>query len=106
MQRWETHYFDYTKGAILDPINLFTLGIGKFLFGAGAKASAEGAKIVMKNYFKDQLSKGISKEVAKKNITKALARRELVLSTAAFALPDMAFNIGLDILSTDSTGKC
>ena len=90
--------FDYTKGAILDPINLFTLGIGKFLFGAGAKASAEGAKIVMKNYFKDQLSKGISKEVAKKNITKALARRELVLSTAAFALPDMAFNIGLDIL--------
>ena len=91
--------WDYTRGAIHDPLNLVTFGLGKILFGTGQKLAAEGVKRTSLAFYKNQLSKGVAPEIARQKLVKSLASKELLGTTAAFTLPDLAQNVTLDLLS-------
>ena len=81
-----------------------TLGIGKFIFGLGQKATAEGLKQVVKGYYTKELTKhaamGKSKvearELARNSIMRVLARRETLGGIAAYTLPDVLQNVVVD----------
>tara|TARA_R100000700_G_scaffold41284_1_gene61378 strand:- start:25260 stop:29231 length:3972 start_codon:yes stop_codon:yes gene_type:complete len=91
--------WDYTRGAIHDPLNLVTFGLGKILFGTGQKLAAEGVKRTALAFYKNQLNKGVAPEIARQKLVKSLASKELLGTTAAFTLPDLAQNVTLDLLS-------
>ncbi len=90
--------FDYTRSAVYDPTTLLSFGIAKLLYTPVAKAQAEGLKKLMMGYYKTQLSKGVTKEQARKKVASAVSKREVALATASFAVPDLFFNLGLDVL--------
>lgn len=58
--------WDYTRSAIVDPINLLGLGVGKTASSAGFKAGSQVALIAAKQAFKKQVAKGATKEAAQK----------------------------------------
>ena len=96
--------WDYSRSAIHDPTTLVTLGLGKFIFFQGQKATAEGLKQTIKGYYKTELTKNLAKgksklearELARNSIMRVLARRETLGGIAAFTLPDVLQNIVVD----------
>ena len=90
---------DYGEAFVWDATNLVTLGIGKLLFGMGVKSATPSVgKLLQGTYKSLRKNKNLSREAAEKAIAKMLGRREAVLAAAAFTLPDLAQNIGLEFL--------
>lgn len=67
--------WDYTRSAVLDPINVLGLGIGKTASGVGFKAGSQVALIAAKQAFKKKLAKGATAEVAQKTAENILRRQ-------------------------------
>lgn len=69
---------DYTRTALLDPVNLLAGWVGKVLAGGGTRAVVQTAKTLAKEAFKRKLAAGVSEEVAqeaaKKTFDKFIAR--------------------------------
>ena len=57
---------DHFRSALLDPSNLFGLGVGKATMSAGMKAGSQVAMIAARKAYKRQIAKGASAETAKK----------------------------------------
>ena len=62
--------FDYTRSAVLDPVNVLGLGIGKTATGVGFKAGSQLPLIAAKQAYRKKLAKEVAKgsapDVAKK----------------------------------------
>jgi hypothetical protein len=68
---------DYGRSAVLDPINLLGLGIGKVASGTGFKATSQIAMYAAKKAFKEQIAQNATREAAQKvaeNVFKATAQ--------------------------------
>lgn len=57
---------DFTRSAILDPINLLSLGVGKLFASSGTKSAAKTAQLLAMRMYKRQLAKGVAPKVAQK----------------------------------------
>jgi hypothetical protein len=57
---------DYARSAVLDPINLLGLGIGKVATSGGFKATSQAALLVAKQTFKKEMAKGATQAAAQK----------------------------------------
>ncbi len=55
---------DFARAAVLDPVNVLSLGIGKVFTGTGFKAGSQVALIAAKQAYKRQIAKGVTAEVA------------------------------------------
>lgn len=55
---------DFTRAAVLDPINVLGLGIGKVASGTGFKAGSQVALIAAKQAYKRKIAAGATTEVA------------------------------------------
>ena len=82
---------DYGKSAVLDPINLATLGIGKGIAAAGTKAGFTALKTVMKKASLEAAKKGIAQRAGVGLVGAAI-------KSAPFMAPDLAFNVGIDAI--------
>lgn len=58
--------WDFTRSAVLDPINLLGLGVGKVATSVGFRAGSQVALIAAKRAFEKSIAKGVSKEIALK----------------------------------------
>lgn len=67
--------FDYTRSAVLDPVNVFGLGIGKTATGVGFKAGSQLTLISAKQAYKKQLAKGATTEAAQKVAERVLRKQ-------------------------------
>ena len=90
--------FDYTRSAVYDPTTFLSFALGKLIYAPVAKAKAEGVKRLMMSFYKNQLSKGVTREQARKKVASAVSRRQVALATTSFAIPDLFFNTGIDLL--------
>ena len=90
--------FDYTRSVVFDPTTFLSFALGKLIYAPVAKAKAEGVKRLMMSFYKDQLSKGVTREQARKKVASAVSRRQVALATTSFAIPDVFFNTGIDLL--------
>lgn len=69
---------DYTRSAVVDPINLLGLGLGKVATGTGFKAGSQLAMIAAKQAFKKKVASEIGKgatEIAAKETANIFAQR-------------------------------
>lgn len=66
--------WDFTRSAVVDPINFLGLGIGKVATGTGFRAGSQIALIAAKRAFEKKLANGATKEVALEVGQKVLAR--------------------------------
>ena len=90
--------FDYTRSFVYDPTVFLGFALGKLIYAPIAKAQAEGVKKLMSSYYKSQLLKGVTKEQARKKVASAVSKRQVALATGSFAVPDLFFNVGIDLL--------
>jgi len=90
--------FDYTRSVVYDPTTFLSFALGKLIYAPVAKAKAEGVKRLMMSFYKNQLSKGVTREQARKKVASAVSRRQVALATTSFAIPDLFFNTGIDLL--------
>lgn len=67
--------FDYTRSAVLDPVNVLGLGIGKTATGIGFKAGSQLTLISAKQAYKKQLAKGATTEAAQKVAERVLRKQ-------------------------------
>lgn len=67
--------FDYTRSAVLDPVNVLGLGIGKTASGVGFKAGSQVTLIAAKQAYKKQLAKGATTEVAQQVAERVLRKQ-------------------------------
>lgn len=58
--------FDFARSAIVDPVNVLTLGVGKVATGVGFRGGSQVALIAARQAFKRQMAKGAIKEDAEK----------------------------------------
>ena len=56
--------FDFARSAIVDPVNVLTLGVGKVATGVGFRGGSQIALIAARQAFKKQMAKGATKEAA------------------------------------------
>ena len=66
--------WDFTRSAVVDPINLLGGFIGKVATGTGFRAGSQIALIAAKRAYEKSLAKGVTKEIALKTGQKVLAR--------------------------------
>lgn len=70
--------WDYTRGAVLDPVNLLGLGIGKVASGTGFKAGSQVALFAARQEYKKalatKLASGVAKNVAEKEANEVAAK--------------------------------
>ena len=90
--------FDYTRSAVYDPTVFLSFGLGKLIYAPVAKAQSEGVKRLMMSFYKTQMSKGVTREQARKKVASAVSKRQVALATTSFAIPDLFFNVGIDLL--------
>ena len=80
---------DFARSAVLDPINVMTLGVGKVATGTGFKAGSQVARIAAKQAYNKALSKGATKEAAQKagektlRVLRKVAHRDAARKAAA-----------------------
>ena len=90
--------FDYTRSVVYDPTTFLSFALGKLIYAPVAKGQAEGVKRLMMSFYKNQLSKGVTREQARKKVASAVSKRQVALATTSFAIPDVFFNVGVDLL--------
>lgn len=56
--------WDFTRSAVLDPVNVLTLGVGKVATGTGFKAGSQVALIAAKKAFEKKVAEGATREAA------------------------------------------
>lgn len=73
--------WDFARSAVLDPVNVLSLGIGKVITGTGFKGGSQVAMMAAKQAYKKQLAKGATKEVAN-NVAQRVFRAQAARATA------------------------
>ena len=89
--------FDYTRSFVFDPTVFLSFAVGKLLYGTAIKTKGQALNKTLTGFYKSQLMKGVGKEQARKQVARAVSKRQVALATASFAVPDLFFNLGLDI---------
>jgi hypothetical protein len=82
---------DYARGVVWDPATLVTLGVGRALSGTATRASAAAARNTMIRAYRRAMSRGATGRAALATVGAATA-------AAPFIAPDLALNVGTDIL--------
>jgi hypothetical protein len=82
---------DYARGVVWDPTTLATLGIGRALSAGATRASAAAARNVMIRAYRRSLSRGATGRAA-------IAAVGASAAAAPYIAPDLALNVGIDIL--------
>jgi len=67
--------FDFARSAIVDPVNVLTLGVGKVATGVGFRGGSQIALIAARQAFKRQIAKGATKETADAVAARVLRRQ-------------------------------
>ena len=79
---------DYTRSAVLDPVNLLGLGIGKVASGTGFKATSQVALYAAKQVYKKEIAKGTVQKVAQnlaENAFRATSQDALIATNLKIA---------------------
>jgi hypothetical protein len=102
--------FDFARSAVLDPVNVLTLGVGKVVSGGGFKLGSQVALIAAKKAYNKSLATTGSRELAAKageralqvltrkaqnDAAKAAVKRQAVAATATTTLQRMTTPIAL-----------
>ena len=72
---------DFARSAILDPINILSLGIGKVVTGTGFKAGSRVAYLAAKRAYTKKIAQGATKDVAN-NVAQRVFRAQTARAAA------------------------
>jgi hypothetical protein len=102
--------WDFAKSAIVDPVNILSLGVGKVITGTGFKAGSRIAYIAAKQAYQKKLAQGATAEVANTTAqrvfraqaarattetNKRIAQRQAVEAAATTTLQRMTTGVAL-----------
>jgi hypothetical protein len=101
---------DYTRSAVLDPVNVLSLGAGKVATGGGFKLGSQMALISAKQAYKKAINKGLSisdatelgaktlrvaTKIAKRKATREATKRQAIEAAATTTLQRMTTRTAL-----------
>ena len=94
--------FDYGRSLAFDVTNALSFGVSKLFTIPVARGSkkmfTESLNKLSKATYKSLLQQGVSPQRARKIVFSKIANRNLASATLKYMLPDMAFNVGIDLM--------
>lgn len=84
--------WDLARSVVADPSTVLSFGLGKIFSSAATKSGALASRLLMKNAYKAQVSKGVAKNTAARNVKIA------AMNAMPFATADSLMAGGVDVL--------